>query len=211
MPEISTLAVFSLAAGLVVIAPGPSVLYIVARSVDQGRVAGIVSTLGVATGALVHIAAAALGVSVIVASSAVAFGLIKYIGAAYLVYLGARALLERGPLRAPTGSTRHRLSRLFYDGVIMEAFNPKTALFFFAFLPQFVDVSKGSVPAQMLILGAIFVTLGILSDGLWALFAGTTASWLRHRPGFSMFQRVFSGSVLIALGITTALVDLRRA
>ena len=142
IPDGPTLVVFAVAAFVVLITPGPAVFYIVARSIDQGRVAGVVSTLGVGTGALIHVGAAALGVSALLMSSALAFSVLKYLGAAYLIYLGVRKFLVRDHAEQPRSLERRTLARTFYDGVIVNVLNPKTALFFFAFLPQFVDVSK---------------------------------------------------------------------
>lgn len=205
IPDLSIVALFVIAALLILITPGPAVLYIVARSIDQGRLAGVVSTLGVAAGTLFHIAAAAVGVSALLVSSALAFNMLKYLGAAYLIYLGIRKFLipdelENAEIRQPK-----MLTRIFFQGLVVNLLNPKTALFFFAFLPQFVDVSKGSVALQMLLLGIIFVVLGILSDGLWALLAGTAGNWLKRNLRFLQAQRYFAGSVFVALGVATAL------
>ncbi|MCL4302477.1 MAG: LysE family translocator [Anaerolineae bacterium] len=205
MPEPSQVVLFVVAAAALLITPGPAVLYIVARSIDQGRLAGIVSVLGVEVANLLHVIAAALGLSALLMSSALAFSLVKYLGAAYLIYLGVRKLLVREELAQPEALERKRLARIFYQGVVVNVFNPKTALFFLAFLPQFVDVSRGGVVGQILFLGFIFVVLGICSDGLYALLAGTLGRWLRGNLGFLRAQRYFAGSVYIGLGVTTAL------
>jgi threonine/homoserine/homoserine lactone efflux protein len=181
------------------------VLYIVARSVEQGRWAGLVSALGVHVGTLVHVAAAALGVSALLASSALAFDVVKYLGAAYLVYLGVRKLLGRdrradGEVPAPLS-----LRRLFVQGMVVNVLNPKTALFFLAFLPQFVDPSKGAVGVQILILGLIFVVLGVISDGLYAVVAGTAGGWLQRDGRLLGLECYVSGGVFIGLGVTAAL------
>ncbi|MBE7549939.1 MAG: LysE family translocator [Anaerolineales bacterium] len=205
MPELSQLVLFVVAAAALLLTPGPAVLYIVARSIDQGRLAGIVSVLGVEVANLLHVIAAALGLSALLMSSALAFSLVKYLGAAYLICLGVRKLLVREELSRPDVIERKRLARIFYQGVVVNVFNPKTALFFLAFLPQFVDVSRGGVVGQILFLGFIFVGLGICSDGLYALLAGTVGHWLRGNLGFLRAQRYFAGSVYIGLGVTTAL------
>jgi len=185
------------------------VLYIVARSLDQGRGAGVVSTLGIHVGSIVHVAAAALGLSALIASSAVAFGLVKYAGAAYLVYLGVRRLLSRDAdglvAREP-----EPLRRLFAQGIVVNVLNPKTALFFFAFLPQFVDLGRGSVALQIVALGLTFIALGLVSDGVWALAAGTARGWLRGNARFVRAQRYVSGGVLVGLGALTALSGSRQ-
>jgi threonine/homoserine/homoserine lactone efflux protein len=199
MPDAHALWLFSLATLALLLVPGPAVLYIVAQSVDHGRVAGFVSVAGVHVGTLVHTFAAAVGLSALIVSSAVAFSVVKYAGAAYLVYLGIRRLLERAQPAGgrPRGGS---LARLFWRGALVNVLNPKTALFFFAFLPQFVDPDR-TVWSQVVVLGFLFVALGFLSDGLYALTAGTLGRWLRRRPGI---LRWGSGSVYVGLGALTA-------
>ena len=205
IPDPSTLGLFLAAAAVLLLVPGPAVLYIVARAVDQGRLAGLVSTLGIGAGTLVHVAAAAVGVSTVLVGSTTAFSLLKYAGAAYLIYLGVRRLAVGDPADAPGDSNPQRLSRVFYQGVLVNILNPKTALFFFAFLPQFVDVSRGSVGKQILFLGMLFVLLGIVSDSLYALLAGTAGGWLKGNARFLRARRYFTGAVFIGLGIAAAL------
>jgi threonine/homoserine/homoserine lactone efflux protein len=210
MPEPGTLVLFGLAALALLIVPGPAVLYIVTQSVGGGRRASLVSTLGLHVGSLVHVAAAALGLSSLLVSSARAFEVVKYAGAAYLVYLGLRRLLERprdAELAVDGGPT---LVRAFRRGIVVNVLNPKTALFFLAFLPQFVDVSRGSVALQIVVLGLLFIVLGLVSDGLWALAAGTASGWLRSRTGFARGERYASGGVLVGLGVATALSSSAR-
>ncbi|HEV2870745.1 MAG TPA: LysE family translocator, partial [Actinomycetota bacterium] len=174
MPETSPLALFAVAAVTLLVIPGPAVLYIVTRSVDQGRAAGLASVCGVHVGTLLHVAAAALGLSALLVSSATAYDTVRWLGAAYLVWLGVRRLLARDEdLPAAPGPDAHRLGlgRIFAQGVVVNVLNPKTALFFFAFLPQFVDTSRGSVPFQVVVFGVAFVLLGFLSDGAYAVAA----------------------------------------
>jgi threonine/homoserine/homoserine lactone efflux protein len=207
VPDASTFALFVVAALVLLIVPGPSVLYIVARSVEGGRTAGLVSVLGVQTGALVHIAFAALGLSAILASSAVAFSVVKWLGAAYLVWLGLRRIFGRDDEEDEVAVEPERLSRVFSQGVIVNTLNPKTALFFLAFLPQFVDPARSAAWVQILLLGATFVILALCSDGLYALLSGTAGGWLRRRmksADFRRGQRYVSGGVLIALGAVAA-------
>jgi threonine/homoserine/homoserine lactone efflux protein len=216
MPETSTLAVFTLAALTLLVIPGPSVLYIVTRSVDQGRVAGLASVGGIHVGTLVHVAAAAFGLSALLVSSATAYNVVRWVGAAYLVWLGVRRLLARdedhaAAVAAGPGARRHGLRRIFAQGVVVNVLNPKTALFFFAFLPQFVDTSRGSVPFQVVVFGVAFVVLGLVSDGAYAMLASTGAGWLRRRPGAARASRLVSGGVLISLGVTTALAGSRSS
>ncbi|HEV2894018.1 MAG TPA: LysE family translocator [Actinomycetota bacterium] len=207
MPEPSTLALFAVAAVTLLVIPGPAVLYIVARSLDQGRAAGLASVCGVHVGTLVHVAAAALGLSALLVSSATAYDTVRWLGAAYLVWLGVRRLLARDedvPAAPGDAARRPGLGRIFAQGVVVNVLNPKTALFFFAFLPQFVDTSRGSVPFQVVVFGVAFVVLGLLSDGAYAVAASTGAGWLRRRPGVARASRLVSGGVLISLGVTTA-------
>jgi threonine/homoserine/homoserine lactone efflux protein len=204
LPEWSSLSVFLVAGLVLLLTPGPAVLYIVTRSIDQGRRAGLISMLGVHVGTLAHVAAAAAGLSALLAASATAFNAVKYLGAAYLVYLGIRRLLDGSAESAPGGRRGRRLRRAFLDGVVVNTLNPKTALFFLAFLPQFADVSRGSVGVQILCLGLLFVMLGVLTDGLYAVSAGAAAQWLRGNPGFLASERWISGSMYIGLGVAAA-------
>lgn len=207
MFDAATLALFIAAALALLVTPGPAVLYIVTRSIDQGRLAGIVSVLGISTGALIHIAAAALGISALLLSSALAFAVVKYLGAAYLIYLGIRTLLRPNHAAQEAGPPPQReLARIYTQGVLVNALNPKAALFFFAFLPQFVDPALATpVTAQIVLLGGLFVVLGVCSDGMYALLAGSLGHWLRGNLRFLSIQRYVSGSIYIALGIGTAL------
>ena len=184
-------------------------LYIVARSVEQGRSAGLVSVVGVHLGSLVHVTAAAVGLSSLVVSSAVAFSIVKYAGAAYLVYLGVRALVSRGEpgeivvRAAPLGT-------LLRQGAVVNILNPKTALFFLAFLPQFVDPDAGYAALQLVFFGLVFVALGLVTDSLYALAAGTAGNLVRSSRVFLGFRRWVSGSVFIGLGLATALSGSRQ-
>jgi threonine/homoserine/homoserine lactone efflux protein len=206
----STLLLFAGASLALLVVPGPAVLFIVARSVEHGRSAGLVSMLGVQAGALVHVAAAVLGLSALVVQSAVAFSVVKYAGAAYLVYLGIRRLLIRGEPGPEVRDGGRSFGRLFRQGVVVNVLNPKAALFFLAFLPQFVDPNAGAVALQMGVLGLIFVALALVSDGLYALAAGTAAGWLRGSSGFVRAERWLSGSVLVGLGVATAFSGSQR-
>jgi threonine/homoserine/homoserine lactone efflux protein len=210
IPEASLLGLFVVAAVVLLVTPGPAVLYIVARSVEQGRLAGLVSALGVHVGTLVHVAAAALGVSALLVSSALAFDVVKYLGALYLIYLGLRKLLGWDQRIEGRASAPLSLRRLFGHGVVVNVLNPKTALFFLAFLPQFVDVSKGGVAFQILVLGLIFVGLGVISDGLYAVAAGTAGGWLRRDGRVLRAERYVSGGVFVGLGVTAALAGSGR-
>jgi threonine/homoserine/homoserine lactone efflux protein len=203
VPDTATLAVFCAAALALLVVPGPAVLYVVTQSVDHGRRAGLVSVLGVSTGGLVHVAAAALGLSSLLLSSATAFEIVKYAGAAYLIFLGARRLLGKG--EDSEAARIDRSSRdLFRRGVLVQILNPKTALFFFAFLPQFVDTDGAPAAVQLLFLGGLFLVLAVISDGAYAVAAGTLADRLRGSRTFRRAQRWISGTVLVGLGTLAA-------
>jgi threonine/homoserine/homoserine lactone efflux protein len=210
LPEWSSLGFFMLAALVLLLTPGPAVLYIVTRSIDQGRRAGLVSVLGVHVGTLAHIFAAAAGISAVLAASATAFSVVKYLGAAYLIFIGVRRLLDRSSLGAAAPGAPKRLRRTFVDGVIVNVLNPKTGLFFLAFLPQFVTVARGHVGEQILALGVVFVLLGAITDSLYALGAGSAAQWLRGSPRFLVSERWISGSLYIGLGVAAALSSNQR-
>ena len=200
VPDSHSLALFAAAAVALLLIPGPAVLYIVAQSAQHGRVAGLVSVGGVHVGTLVHVAAAAVGLSAIIVSSALAFTVVKFAGAAYLVYLGIRRIVTREPgqrIETPAQPLR----RLFGQGVVVNVLNPKTALFFLAFLPQFVDPDRAVWP-QVLVFGLTFVALGFVSDGLYAVAAGSLAKWLREKRRLVEYA---SGTVFIGLGVSAAL------
>src|SRR5919199_4609666 len=171
MPDWSKLSLFISVTVALVFMPGPNTLYIIARSVNQGRRAGVVSSLGVQAGSLIHIGAAALGLSALLLSSALAFGVVKYAGAAYLIFLGVKTLLTKEKAAQAREVRKASLSRVFYQGVVVNLLNPKTALFFFAFLPQFIDQARGRVWMQIALLGAILILFGTLSDMAYALAA----------------------------------------
>jgi threonine/homoserine/homoserine lactone efflux protein len=196
----STLAVFAAAALALAVVPGPAVLYIVARSVDQGRFAGLVSALGIGVGSLVHVTAATIGLSSLLASSATAFTVVKYAGAAYLILLGIHRLLTRQEVAEVAATPPRALRKIFRDGVIVNVLNPKTALFFLAFLPQFVDPVQGAASLQILVLGLVFTIIALSSDSLWAVGAGTAGGLLRRSRWYLGVKRWVTGTVLVALG-----------
>ena len=197
------LALFVGAALALLVVPGPAVLYIVTQSIGGGRRAGFMCTLGIHTGTLVHVGAATVGLSALLASSALAFDVVKYLGAAYLIVVGIRRLagLDRGEAEEHVPRSRGSLYR---QGIVVNVLNPKTALFFLAFLPQFVDPSRGAAWGQILALGLLFACLGFLSDGTWALVAGTLGERLRRSTRFPSIQRYVSGTVFLGLGAVAA-------
>jgi threonine/homoserine/homoserine lactone efflux protein len=200
----STLLVFSLAAlGLLVI-PGPAVLYIVTRSVAQGRRAGLASVVGIELATLVHSAAAALGLSAILAASALAFNIVRYAGAAYLVYLGIRTFFTKPGSDEGEKNAPQSYAQLFGKGFLVNLLNPKTALFFYAFLPQFVDPSRGAAVPQILLLGLLFVAMASCTDSIYALVGSGLGSLVTRRPKFRQVQRFVSGGIYVALGVAAA-------
>lgn len=160
-------------------------LFIVARSLEQGRLAGLVSVLGVQLGAIVHVLFAALGLSALLMQSALAFGVVKYAGAAYLIYLGLRTLLARTDMPSEVEVEPKRLSRVLLQGFLVNLLNPKTALFFFAFLPQFVQPAHGPVAVQVVVLGLLFIGLALISDSLYALLAGNAWRLMKGNRRFA--------------------------
>jgi threonine/homoserine/homoserine lactone efflux protein len=204
IPNPSSLLLFVSAALLLLVIPGPAVFYIVGRSIGHGRGAGLVSALGIFVGSLVHTTAAAVGLSALLMSSATAFSTVKYLGAAYLIYLGVQKIRRDEPFELSGDAPRVKLSRIFAQGIVVNVLNPKSALFFFAFLPQFVDPARGHLAPQILFLGTLFALLGLTSDSIWALTAGTVAHLFRRNPRAMTTQRYVSGGMLISLGVATA-------
>jgi threonine/homoserine/homoserine lactone efflux protein len=207
-----TLFLFSLAALAILAVPGPAVVYIVTRSVHQGRGAGLASVLGIHVGTLVHLSFATLGLSAVLVSSAAAFTVVKALGALYLVVVGIRTLLGRAERDATDPQRPLRPRRKdFAEGVVVNVLNPKTALFFLAFLPQFVHPADGQAWLQILTLGLTFMLLGLVTDSMWALAAGTAGETLRRSRRWGAVQRYVSGSVFVALGVVTALTGPHRS
>jgi threonine/homoserine/homoserine lactone efflux protein len=207
-PDSSHLALFVTTAVVLLIVPGPAVLYIVATSVEHGRRAGRAAVAGVHVGSCVHVLAATVGLSALLVSSAVAFSAVKFLGAAYLIFLGVQRLLGRGNGGPALGNGNRDLGGIFRQGIIVNVLNPKTALFFFAFLPQFVDPDHSAAP-QIALLGLLWILLGLVTDGMYALLSGTVGSAVRRHPGFSRVQSVVTGLVLIGLGVIAALTGRR--
>ncbi len=210
MPTLPTIGLFMLAALGLLLIPGPSVLYITARSAAQGRRAGLASVVGIELASLAHAGTAALGLSALLLTSALAFSVVKYVGAAYLIYLGVRTLLARhgdqeGPAQVP-----RRYSQLCMQGFLVNLLNPKTALFFYAFLPQFVVPARGAAPGQILVFGVLFVLLASCTDSLYAVLGSTVGQRLSRHARFRRSQRYVTGSVYIALGVSAAVTGSER-
>lgn len=209
MPNLETITVVALASVVLVVVPGPAVMYIVTRSISQGRAAGLASSVGVNVGSTVHVVAAVAGLSVILASSAVAFSAVKWAGVAYLAWIGIRTLTS--PVRAFEIEERSpdSLRRVFVQGVIVNVLNPKVAMFFLAFLPQFVDPADTDAALQSLVLGMTLVTIGLVSDSMYALVAGAVGGVIRSRPGAARTTRTVSGITYLALAGLAARVSAR--
>lgn len=203
MPEKTAFLTFLFAAFMLNIAPGPDMLYVIGRSLGQGRKAGIVSALGIFVGCWVHILAAAFGIAALLRSSPVAFNMVRYAGAAYLVYLGTKMIVQRSNL-AQQQPKPASLTSIFRQGVITNVLNPKVALFFLAFLPQFVDAHRGSVVWQILLLGLIFNVGGTAVNLGVAYAGGTLGELLRRNARFARMQQWFTGLVFIGLGARLA-------
>jgi threonine/homoserine/homoserine lactone efflux protein len=205
------LALFIVSGLLLNLAPGPDTLYIVGRSSTQGYRAGAAAALGIFAGTFVHIAAAAGGLSALLAASASAFTVVKIAGAIYLAYIGISLL--RSPVQSGAtgpGLAPASLHQVFVQGFFTNVLNPKVALFFLAFLPQFVDPARGAVAAQILVLGLLFIALGICTDGAWAIGAGTARQWLGARPRNTAGQRYVVGGVYVGLGLVAAFSSASR-
>jgi threonine/homoserine/homoserine lactone efflux protein len=211
LPPTGEMFIFFSAAAILLLIPGPAVLYVVARSMDQGRAAGLASAGGIAVGTLVHVLAATLGLSALLISSAFAYASVKYAGACYLFYLGIKKFRER-----PANEGNYAqgdpipLRKVFVQGVVVNVLNPKTAIFFFAFLPQFVSPARGQVWLQFLALGMLFAVMGWISDSLYALSAGSAAHWLRRKKGLMTNERYVAGTVYMGLGLATAVSGTRH-
>ena len=207
LPDTGTLLLFMTAALALNVTPGPDMLYVVARSVGEGRAAGIVSSLGIAAGCLVHTVAVALGLAGLLRAVPVAFEIVKWTGAAYLVWLGVRALRTRALAAADANLPPAPMGAVFRQGMLTNVLNPKVALFFLAFLPQFVDPLRGSVALQIISLGLLFNVSGTLVNVAVAFLASSAGAWSRRRFGESAVLRRTTGILFIGLGVRLALLE----
>lgn len=207
MPQLSQLYLFFVASLAILLMPGPAVLYAALQSIKQGRMAGVAAVLGLECGTVFHVSAAAFGVSTLLSSSITVFNLLKFLGAAYLIYLGVCKLLPSGEIRYEHRGQHESLKRIFWQGVMVELFNPKTMLFFFAFLPQFITPIEGSIAFQMLTLGLLFVGLAVIIDSLYVMLAGSIGHLLRDSRWFVRGQRYVESSVYVGLGVVIGLSD----
>jgi threonine/homoserine/homoserine lactone efflux protein len=204
VPSLSTYAVFLATAMALLAIPGPAVLYVVTRSIEMGRAGGVASVAGITTGTIVYVGLATAGLSSLILASKAAFDGVKYVGAAYLIFLGVRRLLTKTEDRVEQDGPPRTLRRAYTQGIVVNLTNPKTIVFIFAFIPQFVDPNARHVWLQVLVLGASFACLGFLSDSAYALTAGAVADRLRGSRKIARFERWFGGSILIGLGIAGA-------
>lgn len=207
MPPLSDFLTFALATLILNLTPGPDLMYIIARSLGQGRQAGILSSLGIGTGCLFHTFLAAFGISAVLRSSPLAFAVIRYAGGAYLIYLGVRLLLRRGAAESPLQPRAPAPpAAIFRQGMLTNMLNPKVALFFLAFLPQFVSPQRGPVAMQMTVLGLYFILSGTLVCLMVAVLAGAAGDFFRHGTNAARLERA-SGLVFVALGLRVSLAQ----
>lgn len=210
MLDLTTIGLFAGAAFMLSLIPGPDMIYIATRSVSQGRNAGVASVLGVYTGVLIHLFAAAIGLSALIAASAVAFNLLKYVGAGYLIYLGIQTFFSKSEMFAIKNAKKAKLSDIFYQGLLINTLNPKVVLFFLAFFPQFIVPSRGDVTLQFVLLGALFIVITLPVNIVVSLAGGQLGTWLRAKRGVQRASKWVTGSIYILLGITTALTGSRK-
>ena len=203
MPNLDAIVAFAIASLALLIIPGPAVLYVINRSISDGRSTALAAVAGLEIGNFMHVVAATLGLSAVIAASATAFGVVKWIGAGYLIYTGIRTLSRKPATFNQEQKTLTR-RKSFTQGIVVNTFNPKVALFFLSFLPQFIDTEKGSTALQSLVLGSIFVLLGMCSDGLYAILASALRGPLLRGRSLPFVQRYVAGSVFVLLGVIAA-------
>jgi len=203
MPTLDSIVAFAIASLALLVIPGPAVLYVINRSIADGRITALAAVAGLEIGNFVHVIAATLGLSAVIAASAAAFGVVKWIGAGYLIYTGIRTLSRKPATFNQEQKTLTR-RKSFTQGIVVNTFNPKVALFFLSFLPQFIDTEKGSTALQSLVLGSIFVLLGLCSDGLYAILASALRGPLLRGKSLPIVQRYVAGSVFVLLGVVAA-------
>ena len=203
MPTLDSLLAFTVASIVLLLIPGPAVTYIVNRSVADGRAVAFASVAGIELGNFVHVIAATIGLSAVLATSAAAFNVVKWLGAAYLIGVGIKTLLTR-PEALTADTTRTSYRRAFAQGVVIATLNPKVALFFLSFLPQFIDPDRGPAWTQSLLLGTLFVLLGTITDGTWAFVASAARGMLLRGRAMPFIRRYVSGGTFIALGVIAA-------
>ena len=205
----SNFALFFAASWILIITPGPDMIYVITRGISQGRKAGVISAIGVTLGILVHTVFAAFGLSIILRTSALAFLAVKFFGAGYLIYLGIKALRNKSEFAFSKDKPNAGISTIFIQGILSNVLNPKIAFFFLAFLPQFVNLSHGNASIQMVYFGLTFALFGIVFLVILGYFSGSIGSWLSNKQSFAEKIRWFTGSILIALGLRLAFMERR--
>ncbi len=205
----TNIMLFFVASWVLIVTPGPDMLYVITRGIAQGKIAGMLSALGVTFGLFVHTALAALGLAVLLQTSAIAFAVVKYAGAAYLIYLGIKAFKDTSSFRLEAKHEPVSYGTLFLQGMLSNLLNPKIAMFFLAFLPQFVNSERGNVSIQMLALGLTFAFFGLIFLSIVGYFSGRIGHWLLSRANIASNIRWLTGSVLMGLGVRLALVKQR--
>ena len=203
MPTLDSIVAFAIASLALLVIPGPAVLYVINRSIADGRSIALAGVAGLELGNFVHVIAATIGLSAVIAASATAFGIVKWIGAGYLVFIGLRTLIKK-PQAMEAQSTSLTRGKSFTQGIIVNTFNPKVALFFLSFLPQFIDEKLGSAALQSLILGSMFVAIGLCTDGMYAILASALRTTLLRGKSLPFVQRYVAGSVFVLLGVIAA-------
>ncbi|WP_420579806.1 LysE family translocator [Reichenbachiella sp.] len=207
LPNPENILLFITAATILIVVPGPALLYIMTKSIEQGYKAGLASVLGVGVGAMVHVIAASVGISALLVASATAFSILKYGGAAYLIYLGIKKLTDKTTPIESVKKERKSFSSIFYEGIVVNTLSPKSAIFFFAFLPQFISTDKGGTTSQILFLGLIFLIIAFVSDMCYVLVSGKLVKYFRTSTKFTTIQKYLSGSIYILLGLLTFMVN----
>lgn len=203
MPAFDALLAFAIASVVLLVIPGPAVTYVVNRSVADGRAVALASVAGLELGNFVHVVAATVGLSAVLATSATAFTVVKWLGAAYLIVVGIRTLMTK-PDALTSAVTPTSRRRAFTQGIVVNTLNPKVALFFLSFLPQFIEPDRGPAWSQSLILGSMFTMLGFITDGTWAFVASAVRGMLLRGRAMPFIRRYVSGSIFVALGLVAA-------
>lgn len=207
-PALTTITLFAVTAFVLIVIPGPNILFILTRGVHEGRQAAFASAVGLELGTLVHVIGTVVGVSALIAASPLAFNVLKFVGAAYLCYLGVATLLARtkpGPAAGPTTSSSR--AKLIGTAALVNILNPKVALFFLALLPQYISPHLGSATSQALVLGMVFFAIALVIDLGYAAASGRVGVWLRDRTAFRRWQKYLTAAILILLGINTLLIS----
>ena len=211
MVPAANLVAFSLAALLLVVLPGPSVLFVIGRALEIGRVGALLSVAGNALGMLAQVVAIALGLGVILEQSVVLFTIVKFAGAAFLVYLGVQAIRHRNARAVRTADAPTSYWRSLAEGAVVGVTNPKSVVFFIAVLPQFVDYSAGAIPLQMLVLGTVFIVLALGADSVWAVAADTARQWFARSPKRISTLSAAGGTLMIGLGVGSLFVGTSKS